>query len=140
MSCVWAKLILESIRTWITSSQSIKVMAELELRWIEVDALCAWPAFEEFLAIIFFERQRNVRVTHPIASEQVTADEIILLESMIVARWDMEAATRYLRCFLNEASACAAAAAASRIREALLRAASSEASYGAATNQRARKD
>jgi hypothetical protein len=109
-------------------------MAQLEMRWIEVDALCAWPAFEEFLAIIFFERQRNIRVTQPIASEQVTADEVILLESMIVARWDVEAATRYLRCFLNEASACAAAAAASRIRDALLRSAVSEPSFGAATN------
>jgi hypothetical protein len=129
-----AKLILEPIRTWITSSQSIKVMAQLEMRWIEVDAMCAWPAFEEFLAIIFFERQRNIRVTHPIASGQVTADETILLESRIVARWDVEAATRCLKCFLNEASACAAAAAASRIREALLRSASSEASFGTVPN------
>jgi hypothetical protein len=117
MSCALAKLILESIRTWIASNQSIDTMAQIELRWIEVDALSAWPALEEFLAIIFFERQRSIRVTEPVASQKVTADEIILLESMIVARWDLEAAARYLRCFLGEASARAAADAAARVHE-----------------------
>jgi hypothetical protein len=28
------------------------VLAGIELRWIEIDALAAWPALEDFLAII----------------------------------------------------------------------------------------
>jgi len=46
MSCAISQLILESIRTWMTSTQSIKVLAGIELRWIEVDALAAWPALD----------------------------------------------------------------------------------------------
>jgi hypothetical protein len=119
MNCALTKLILESIRTWIASSHAVKVMAQIELRWIEADALIAWPPLEEFLAILFFARQCNIGVAQSVSSETVTADEAILLESLIVARWDLDASARYLRCFLGEASARAAAGAAARFRRAL---------------------
>ncbi|HMH87201.1 MAG TPA: hypothetical protein VK523_01070 [Steroidobacteraceae bacterium] len=119
MSCAISQLILESIRTWMTSTQSIKVLAGLELRWIEVDALAAWPALEEFLAIIFFERQRDISVAQRVETDELTADEAALLISLIVARWDTAAAARCLRSFLSEVSAGAAAKAAARLRSAL---------------------
>jgi len=119
MSCAISQLILESIRTWMTSTQSIKVLAGLELRWIEVDALAAWPALAEFLAIIFFERQRDISVAQRVETDELTADEAALLISLIVARWDTAAAARCLRSFLSEVSAGAAAKAAARLRSAL---------------------
>ena len=119
MSCAISQLILESIRTWMTSTQSIKVLAGLELRWIEVDALAGWPALEEFLAIIFFERQRDISVAQRVETDELTADEAALLISLIVARWDTAAAARCLRSFLSEVSAGAAAKAAARLRSAL---------------------
>jgi hypothetical protein len=48
MSCAISQLVLESIRTWIVSTQSIKVLAGIELRWIESDALAAWPALDAY--------------------------------------------------------------------------------------------
>jgi hypothetical protein len=119
MSCAISQLILESIRTWMTSTQSIKVLAGIELRWIEVDALAAWPALEEFLTIIFFERQRDISVAQRVETDKLTADEAALLISLIVARWDTAAAARCLRSFLSEVSAGAAAKAAARLRSAL---------------------
>lgn len=121
MSCAISRLILESIRTWMASTQSLKVLAGIELRWIEFDALAAWPALEEFLAIIFFERRRNISVTARIDADRLTSDEAVLLISMVVAQWDTAAAARYLRSFLGETSARAAAAAAARLRAALSR-------------------
>jgi hypothetical protein len=121
MSRAISQLILESIRTWIVSSHSIKVLARIELRWIEIDALAAWPALEEFLAIIFFERQRDISVSQRTGSDRMTADEAKLLNSLIVARWDTAVAARYLRSFLSEVSARAAANAAARLRAALSR-------------------
>lgn len=125
MSCALTRLILESLRTWIASSQSSQVMAQIELRWIEVDALSAWPPLEEFLAILFFERRRNIGIGWPIKNERVTADERLLLDSLIVARWDCEASARYLEQFLGEPSARAAACAAARVQTALIRSAPS---------------
>jgi hypothetical protein len=119
MSCAISQLILESIRTWMASTQSIKVLAGIELRWIEIDAIAAWPALEEFLAIIFFERQRDIRVAERIETDRLTADEAALLSSLIIARWDTPAAARCLRSFLSEVSAGAAAKAAARLRWAL---------------------
>jgi hypothetical protein len=119
MSRAISQLILESIRTWIVSSHSIKVLARIELRWIEIDALAAWPALEEFLAIIFFERQRDISVSQRAESDRMTADEAKLLNSLTVARWDTAVAARYLRSFLSEVSARAAANAAARLRAAL---------------------
>lgn len=119
MSCTISRLILESIRTWMASTQSLKVLASIELRWIEIDALAAWPALEEFLAIIFFERQRDIAVAPRIETDKLTADEAALLISLIVARWDTAAAARCLRSFLGEVSAGAAAKAAGRLRTAL---------------------
>jgi hypothetical protein len=119
MSCAISQLILESIRTWMASTQSIKVLAGIELRWIEIDALAAWPALEEFLAIIFFERQRDISVAERVETDKLTADEAALLISLIVARWDTAAAARCLRSFLSEVSAAAAAKAAARLRSAL---------------------
>src|ERR1700744_3233294 len=88
MSCTISQLILESIRTWMGSTQSLKVLAGIEMRWIEIDALAAWPALEEFLAIIFFERQRGLEVGARAETGNLTADEATLLISLIVARWD----------------------------------------------------
>jgi hypothetical protein len=119
MSCAISRLILESIRTWIISTQSIKVLAGIELRWIEIDALAAWPALEDFLAIIFYERQRDICVAQRVDTSKLTADEAVLLISLVVARWDTAAAARCLRCFLSEVSARAAATAAARLRSAL---------------------
>lgn len=119
MSCAISQLILESIRTWMASTQSLKVLAGIELRWIEIDALAAWPALEEFLAIIFFERQRDISVAERLETDKLTADEAALLISLIVARWDTAAAARCLRSFLSEVSAGAAAKAAARLRSAL---------------------
>ncbi|HXP67298.1 MAG TPA: hypothetical protein VN815_17610 [Steroidobacteraceae bacterium] len=119
MSCAISQLILESIRTWMASTHSLKALAGIELRWIEIDALAAWPALEEFLAIIFFERQRDIAVAGRIETERLTIDEAALLNSLIVARWDTAAAARCLRNFLSEASAGAAAKAAARLRSAL---------------------
>jgi hypothetical protein len=48
MSCAIRQLILESIRTWLVSTQSIDVLAGIELRWIENDALAAWPHSRTF--------------------------------------------------------------------------------------------
>jgi hypothetical protein len=121
MNCAISRLILESIRTWIVSTQSIKVLAGIELRWIEIDALAAWPALEDFLAIIFYERERDICVADRIETSKLTADEAVLLISLIVARWDTAAAARCLRCFLSEVSAGAAAKAAARLRSALSR-------------------
>jgi hypothetical protein len=121
MSCAISRLILESIRTWIVSTQSIKVLARIELRWIEIDALAAWPALEDFLAIVFYERQRDICVAERIDTGKLTADETVLLISLVVARWDTAAAARCLRCFLSEVSARAAAQAAARLRLALSR-------------------
>jgi hypothetical protein len=121
MSCAISRLILESIRTWIVSTQSIKVLARIELRWIEIDALAAWPALEDFLAIVFYERQRDICVAERIDTGKLTADETVLLISLVVARWDTAAAARCLRCFLSEVSARAAAHAAARLRLALSR-------------------
>jgi hypothetical protein len=115
MSCAIRQLILESIRTWLVSTQSIDVLAGIELRWIENDALAAWPALEDFLAIIFYERQRDICVADRVDTGQLTADEAVLLISLIVARWDTAAAARCLRCFLSEVSARAAAKAAARL-------------------------
>ena len=115
MSCAIHQLILESIRTWLVSTQSIDVLAGIELRWIENDALAAWPALEDFLAIIFYERQRDICVADRVDAGQLTADEAVLLISLIVARWDSAAAARCLRCFLSEVSARAAAKAAARL-------------------------
>jgi hypothetical protein len=119
MSCTISQLILESIRTWMGSTQSLKVLAGIEMRWIEIDALAAWPALEEFLAIIFFERQRDLEVGARAESGNLTADEATLLISLIVARWDTAAAARCLRSFLSEVSAGAAAKAGARLRSAL---------------------
>jgi hypothetical protein len=119
MSCAISQLILESIRTWIASTQSIQVLAGIELRWIEIDALAAWPALEDFLAIIFYERQRDICVAERVETNKLTADEAVLLISLIVARWDTAAAARCLRCFLSDVSARAAARAAARLRSAL---------------------
>jgi hypothetical protein len=119
MSCAISQLILESIRTWLVSTQSITVLAGIELRWIEIDALAAWPALEDFLAIIFYERQRDICVADQVDTSRLTADEAVLLISLIVARWDTAAAARCLRCFLSEVSARAAANAAARLRSAL---------------------
>jgi hypothetical protein len=119
MSCAVSQLILESIRTWIVSTQSIKVLAGIELRWIEIDALAAWPALEEFLAIIFYERQRDICVAERVDTGKLTSDEAVLLISLSVARWDTAAAARCLRSFLDEVSAWAAARAAARLRSAL---------------------
>jgi hypothetical protein len=119
MSCAISQLILESIRTWLASTQSLKVLAGIELRWMEIDALAAWPALEEFLAIIFFERQRNITVADRIETDTLTTDEASLLIALIVARWDTAAAERCLRSFLSEVSAGAAAKAAARLRSAL---------------------
>ncbi|HTD75833.1 MAG TPA: hypothetical protein VK652_20060 [Steroidobacteraceae bacterium] len=121
MNCAINQLILESIRTWIASSHSINVLARIELRWIEVDALVAWTALEEFLTIIFFERQRDISVAARTGSRTMTADETALLISLIVARWDTAAAARCLRFFLSDISASAAANAAARLRGALSR-------------------
>jgi hypothetical protein len=121
MNCAISRLILESIRTWLVSTQSIKVLAGIELRWIEVDALAAWPALEDFLAIIFYERQRDICVAERVETSKLTADEAVLLISLIVARWDTAAAARCLRCFLSEVSASAAAKAAARLMSALSR-------------------
>lgn len=121
MSCAISQLILQSIRTWIRSTQSLKVLACIELRWIEIDALAAWPALEEFLAIIFFERQRDLDVAAPAEINKLTADEAALLISLFAARWDTATAARCLRCFLSEISARAAASAAARLRLALSR-------------------
>ena len=60
MGCTWNKLALEWIRTWIASTHSLPVMARIELRWLELDAPSAWPALEELLAIIYFERRRDI--------------------------------------------------------------------------------
>jgi hypothetical protein len=119
MSCAISQLIPESIRTWLVSTQSIKVLAGIELRWIEIDALAAWPALEDFLAIIYYERQRDICVAERLETSRLTADEAVLLASLIVARWDTAAAARCLRCFLSEVSARAAAKAAARLRSAL---------------------
>jgi hypothetical protein len=119
MSCAISQLILESIRTWLVSTQSITVLAGIELRWIEIDALAAWPALEDFLAIIFYERQRDICVADQVDTSRLTADEAVLLISLIVARWDTAAAARCLRCFLSEVSARAAASAAARLGSAL---------------------
>jgi hypothetical protein len=119
MSCAISQLILESIRTWLVSTQSIKVLAGIELRWIEIDALAAWPALEDFLAIIFYERQRDLCVADRVDTRHLTADEAVLLISLILARWDTGAAARCLRCFLSEVSARAAANAAARLGSAL---------------------
>jgi hypothetical protein len=119
VSCAISQLILESIRTWILSTQSIRVLAGIELRWIEIDALGAWPALEEFLAIIFFERRRDICVSERIEMDKLTADEAVLLISVIVARWDTATAARCLRSFLSEVSARAAARAAARLSAAL---------------------
>jgi hypothetical protein len=119
MSCAISQLILESIRTWMVSTQSLKVLAGIELRWIEIDALAAWPALEEFLAIIFFERQRDIAVAARVEADKLTSDEAALLISLIVARWDTAAAARCLRSFLSEVSAGAAARAAARLGSAV---------------------
>ena len=119
MSCAISQLILESIRTWMVSSRSLKVLAGLELRWIEIDALAAWPALEEFLAIIFFERRREIAIAPRLDAAELTSDETALLISLIVARWDSAAAARCLRGFLGDASAGAAARAAARLSSAL---------------------
>ena len=119
MSCAFSRLILESIRTWIASTQSLRVIAEIELRWIEVDALLAWPALEEFLAIIYFERERNIHITGLTDMNSMTSDEASLLVALIVARWDISASAQCLRSFLGELSARAAAHAAARVRTAL---------------------
>jgi hypothetical protein len=119
MSCAISQLILESIRTWMASSQSLKVLAGIELRWIEIDALAAWPALEEFLAIIFFERRRDIAIAQRTDEDKLTGDEAELLICLIVARWDVTAAARCLASFLSEVSARAAAKAAARLRLAL---------------------
>src|ERR1700734_1295535 len=121
MSCAIRQVILELIRTWLVSTQSIDVLAGIELRWIENDALAAWPALEDFLAIIFYERQRDICVADRVDTGQLTADEALLLISLSVARWDTAAAARCLRCFLSEVSASAAAKAAARLSSALSR-------------------
>jgi hypothetical protein len=86
---------------------------------MEIDALCAWPALEDFLSIIFYERQRDICVAERIDTGELTADESLLLMSLIIARWDTAAAARCLHSFLSEVSARAAAKAAARLRSAL---------------------
>jgi hypothetical protein len=97
--------------------------------------LAAWPALEEFLTIIFFERQRDIAVAARVEGDKLTADEAALLISLIVARWDTFAAARCLRSFLSEVSAGAAAKAAARLRSALCSrpALSEETVFGVAT-------
>src|SRR6201999_2486686 len=119
MSCAISQLILESIPTWLAPTHWLKALRGIVLRWIEIDALAAWPALEEFLAIIFFERQRDIAVAGRIETERLTIDEAALLNSLIVARWDTAAAARCLRNFSREASAGATAKAAARLRSAL---------------------
>lgn len=118
-NCAFSQLILQSIRAWIGSTQSMKVLAQIELRWLELDASSAWPALEEFLAIIFFERQRDICIAKGADSGRVTADEVRLLAALTVARWDTGCAAQCLERFLSEMSAHAAAAAAARFGAAL---------------------
>jgi hypothetical protein len=49
---------------------AFNVMAQIELRWLELDALSAWSTFEEFLAIIFSERQRDTCFEQKVVSQQ----------------------------------------------------------------------
>jgi len=81
-----------------------RALAGFELRWIEIDALAAWPALEDFLAIIFYERQRDICVAERVDAGKLTADEAVLLVSLVVARWDTAAAAR-LRSALSRQSA-----------------------------------
>ena len=118
-NCAFSRLILQSIRAWIGSTQSMKVLAQIELHWLELDASSAWPALEEFLAIIFFERQRDICIAKGADSGRMTADEVSLLVALTVARWDMGSAAQCLGRLLSEMSAYAAATAAARFGAAL---------------------